>query len=124
MKDLIGLLASAIATQEGFFRAGSLPFRDANPGDIRSAPWLQHPAVIDGFWKAPSVESGIAGLYHQIALDIARGMSLRDLIYTWAPPSDGNKTEVYIHNVMEMTGISSMTVPLQNLLEISPLRQL
>ena len=117
VEDLIFKLASAIATGEGFFVNGSLPARDNNPGDLRAAPWLTNPAVAHGFWVARSLPEGIAGLYHQIALDVARGYTLRQLITAWAPPSDGNNTANYISETARRTGLDADT-PLWNYLGI------
>jgi hypothetical protein len=110
-------LASAIATAEGFFITGSLPQRNNNPGDLRNAPWLQHPVIVDGFWQAGSRESGIAGLYHQIALGIARGQSLRQLISIWAPPSENN-TDNYIKETARRVGITNVDTPLADYLDV------
>jgi hypothetical protein len=115
------LLCSAIATQEGFWSDGSRPMRDDNPGDLRAAPWLTHPKLDGGYWHAASVAEGIAGLFHQVALDIARGMTLRQLIASWAPASDGNATAAYLANVMSWTGIANADTPLWNLLTIRKL---
>ena len=117
MEDLIFRLASAIATGEGFFVNGSLPARDNNPGDLRAAPWLTNPSVAHGFWVARSLPEGIAGLYHQIALDVARGYTLRQLISAWAPHSDGNNTASYISETARRTGLDPDT-PLWNYLGI------
>ena len=117
MTGLIDKIASAIATGEGFFVNGSLPQRNNNPGDLRAAPWLTHPVVVAGFWQAPNVAAGIAGLYHQIALDISRGWTLAQLIRAWAPPSDGNDTENYVRETARRVGIDP-NVPLQTLLEL------
>jgi hypothetical protein len=106
MNNFLYLLASAIASAEGFFVAGSLPRRDNNPGDLRAAPWLIHPVVVNGFWNAESVEEGIAGIYHQLALDISRGWTLRKLISTWAPEKDGNNTENYIKETARRVGLT------------------
>ncbi len=116
--DLIYRLACAIATEEGFFVNGSLPERDDNPGDLRAAPWLIHAAVAHGFWVARSIAEGIAGLEHDIALDVARGWSLRQLISAWAPPTDGNRTEEYIANTARRVGIPDDPTPLMNYLTL------
>src|SRR5271154_1060576 len=94
--NILFYLASSIASAEGFFVSGSLPERNNNPGDLRAAPWLPHPVIQGGFWVASNRAAGVAGLYHQICLSIARGESLRQLISIWAPPSDGNNTANYI----------------------------
>lgn len=112
-------LASAIATQEGFFKTGSRPERNNNPGDLRAAPWLQHPVIEDHFWLASSRAAGVAGLYHQIALCIARGESLRQLISIWAPEADHNDTTAYLKNVATWVGVTNVDEPLQNFLDVT-----
>jgi len=122
MQGLIEAIANAIATAEGFFVNGTLPARDNNPGDLRAAPWLQHPVVAGGFWNASSVGAGVAGLLHQIALDVARGQSLRQLIYAWAPPSDGNNTANYLTETVRRLAAQGFTIdpekPLQEYLTL------
>lgn len=122
--DLLSNLASAIATEEGFFaheQSPNLPQRNHNPGDLRAAPWLVHPVIANNFWKAESAEQGIAGLYHQLALDIARGWSLEQLITSWAPATDHNRTDQYLRNIAAMTGLPR-DVPLWRYLELRPAR--
>ncbi len=123
MIDLLFKIASAIAGEEGYFSSDPnvRPRRDHNPGDLRAAPWLIHPQKDGGFWKAASDAEGIAGLYHQLALDIARGMTLRQLVNSWAPTSDGNNSARYLADVMRRTGIADADTPLWNLLEIQAL---
>ena len=118
MKELLYNLACAIAQQEGFFRPDSIPQRLNNPGDLRAAPWLASPVIEHGYWHAPSLKAGIAGLFHQIALDVARGLSLRQLVSKWAPPSDGNDTSAYLKHVQTwcMIADSDVDKPLWNLL--------
>jgi hypothetical protein len=109
MNDLLFRLASAIATAEGFFVEGVVPQLDNSPGDLRAAPWLKNPALKHGFWVARSVAEGVGGLYHQLALDIARGFTLRQLIYAWAPPNDANRTENYLKETARRTGLPYLT---------------
>ena len=118
--SLIESIASAIATQEGFWVSGSIPQTFNNPGDLRAAPWLAAPQVVNGYVKFDSPAQGIAGLFHQIALDVARGWTLRQLIEKWAPPIDSNNTEKYLSNVMAWTNLPA-DQPLQELLEITKL---
>jgi hypothetical protein len=115
-------LASAIATQEGYFVKGSRPDRNNNPGDLRRAPWLPHAVIVDNFWVPSSREAGIAGLYHQICLAIARGETLRQLINIWAPPSDNNPTDTYLANVARWVGIKNVDTPLWDYLDIVRMR--
>ena len=118
MNDLIGKLASAIATAEGYFVPNSLPAKNNNPGDLRAAPWLQNPKIVNNFAVFSSPAQGIGGLYHQIALDIARGSTLRTLIQKWAPPTENN-TQNYLAETARRVGIENLDQPLQELLEIT-----
>ncbi len=119
MTDLLGKLCRAIAQQEGYFANGdNLPKRNKNPGDLRAAPWLPSPKIVNGYWVADSDAMGIAGLYHQVALNVARGYTLRKLLQAWAPASDGNNEATYLANVMSGTGIYTPDVPLWDLLEL------
>jgi hypothetical protein len=119
MKDLIGRLASAIATSEGFFAPGeTLPKKNHNPGDLRAAPG--HSFEPNGFVGFSCDEEGIAALMHQVALNITRGQSLKALISVWAPVSDGNNTTNYINETARRLGFSTEQIeqPLWSFLEI------
>ena len=111
-------LVCAFATAEGAFAAGSLPNTDNNPGDLRLAPWVAHPTVVGGFWHPTSLAQGVAGLYHQLALDIARGWSLREMVYSYAPPTDGNNSANYLKETGRRCGIEEgqFDTPLQEFL--------
>ena len=113
-------LACSFATAEGAFVTGSLPNTDNNPGDLRLAPWVQHPTVVKGFWRPTSLSEGVAGLYHQLALDIARGWSLRQLVYSYAPPSDGNNSANYLSETGRRMGITpeQFDTPLWNFMTL------
>jgi hypothetical protein len=108
MNDLITRLVNAIIRQEGDY-----PFA-SNPGNLRAAPWYPDPIISGGFWIPPSRNAGVAGAAHVVALRIAVGQSLTQLISAWAPQSDGNNTAVYIQNVKQWAGIPDENVPLWN----------
>lgn len=110
MTDLIQRLTAGIIKQEG------MPVTYKNPGNLRAAPWLQHPVIEKGFWVPASRDEGIAGLAHVIALRIAMGQNLRQLISAYAPPSDGNQTEAYITHMKDWCQVSNESEPLYNLL--------
>jgi hypothetical protein len=69
------------------------------------------------FWIPRSRAEGIAGAAHVVALHIAKGESLRQLISSWAPPGDGNDTESYIQHVAEWAGIPSVDLALWNYIQ-------
>lgn len=70
----------------------------------------------NGFWVPRTRAEGVAGAIHCVALRIAEGQSLAQLITGWAPPSE-NKTAEYIAHVKEWAGIPDETVPLWNFIE-------
>jgi len=128
MSDLISRITNAIFRQEG--ESSTMP----NPGNLRDAPWFPKglqgrryypvdpntanivPEFLKysssgGFWVPRSRAEGIAGAAHVVALHIAKGESLRELISSWAPPSE-NQTEIYIKNVAAWAGIPNTNLPL------------
>ena len=110
MNDLIQRIVRAIIRQEGMGPDST------NPGNLRCAPWLTQPVIVGGFWKPATRAEGIAGAAHVVALHIAEGNSLAQLIRSWAPASDGNETDVYISNVKMWAGIPDDLQPLWNFL--------
>lgn len=109
----IEAIRAAMMRQEG------KPVWKNNPGNLRGAPWITNPSIIDNFWVPTSLQEGIAGLDHLIALHRAQGNSIRDFIaghpgvYAgFAPGADGNNDSVYISDVMKWTGISDANAPL------------
>jgi recombinational DNA repair protein RecR len=54
-----------------------------------------------------------------VALRIAEGQSVVQLISAWAPESDGNATAAYIQNVKAWAEIPDETVPLWNFIGAS-----
>jgi hypothetical protein len=107
MTNLIQRITNAIFRQEG--ASGT----SLNPGNLRDAPWLNNPVIdSNGFWVPVNRHAGVAGAAHVVALRIAEGQSLTELITAWAPPSDGNDTAAYIQNVKEWADIPNEFVPL------------
>ena len=111
MNDLIQRLVNAIVRQEG------MPLDYPNPGNLRRAPWLTSPVIEHNFWKPVSRAQGVAGAAHLVALHVAEGNTLTQLISIWAPASDGNDTAAYIAHVKEWASIPDENVPLWNFLE-------
>jgi hypothetical protein len=110
--DFVDVIFQAIARQEGALNddPNDIPSRQNNPLDLRYAGQIgasrpkgtvvkrgQEPIAMFA-----TLAHGIAAGYRQLWLDIARGMSLRELIEAWAPPSE-NDTATYIKNVQRET---------------------
>ncbi len=94
-------LAQLIAREEGFGRAGVLPTIRKNPGDLRHSPHSSHSGIKpDDIGIIDTVEHGWADLERQLQLDSARGWTLAQAIYAWAPTSDGNVPMRYLHDVV------------------------
>lgn len=72
-----------------------------NPGNLKFADQTGaekgEPAAGGGNWaKFKTVEAGVAALRSQIERDAKAGLSLREFVAKYAPPTDGNDTEAYI----------------------------
>lgn len=94
-------LAQLIAKEEGFGVAGTLPTRNHNPGDLRHSPHSVHsPMNPDGIGIIATDEEGWADLERQLALFAKRGLSLRQMVEIYAPPSDNNRTEQYLRDLL------------------------
>ena len=115
MIDLITAIASAIAYSEAGPNwwskrdAAQLPVRNHNPGDLRAVPADPTGKCVAGFAVCADDAHGVADTIHQIALDIARGQTFRQLMAGWAPAADGNNQVAYfaenLRRVKAMTGI-------------------
>lgn len=105
-------LASAIAQSEGFYAPGqTLPKANHNPGDLRATP-LPRKKDSHGFVIFGDDKEGFMGLLTQLMLYALRGMTLRQAIESWAPPTGsdgGNNTELYIRETVRRTGITADT---------------
>lgn len=113
-------LAVLIATEEGFFKSGTLPQRNNNPGDLRHSPHSQHdPRDPNAIGKIDTVTDGWADLERQIQVDASRGLTLQQAIYSWAPPTE-NDTAQYLQFVIDgFGGAVDAETPLKQVLEIS-----
>ncbi len=118
MRDFLDKLASAIGMAEGWFNpdATVLPRRLNNPGDLKFAGQAGATKDTTGFAKFKTPQAGIVALYRQILAHTARGLTLRQMITAWAPPSE-NDTENYIRETARRAGIDP-DVKLWDYLEI------
>ena len=135
MNDLVQRIFNAIIKQEG------MPEEWTNPGNCRDCPWFEFSHRLDltgkpvmvrvypdgsvvtyksGFWVPRTRGEGIAGGSHVVALRIAEGQSLVELITAWAPPGDSNNTAAYIAHVTKWAKIPNKNIPLWNFIETGP----
>lgn len=112
-------LVYAIAEQEGWRtpteagnNCGSRSYRNNNPGNLRSSPFQ---SGSDGaFATFKTEQGGFAALEWDLmkkckgetSTGLTPESTLRELIYKWAPPSDGNNAEAYLQNIVRMTGFA------------------
>lgn len=101
----IELLASAIATKEGYFDSQTnTPHKDNNPGDL-TASGLNRPKDRHGFVIFKSRQEGIAALYSQLMIYAVKGYTIKQMIMKYAPPGDGNDDVQYVKEITDWTGM-------------------
>jgi hypothetical protein len=104
-------LALLISKNEGFGIHGAVPTRNNNPGDLRHSPHSSHAGEgVDDIGKIDTVEDGWADLERQLGIYASRGLTLRQLAYEYAPPGDGNATEVYLTSLCKGLGVPDTTL--------------
>jgi hypothetical protein len=108
-------LAQLIGKEEGFGIPGTIPTRQNNPGDLEHAPGESHDGTgpVGSF---PDPATGWARLEAQLQLFADRGMTLRQAIYTYAPPTE-NHSDRYLEYVCFGLGCSPDT-PMADALKI------
>lgn len=103
-------IASVLAMQEGFFKQGTVPQTHNNPDDLRDYKTQK-------IAQYGSLGEGLAWDILQIALDIRRGLSLRKLVWNWAPPNENN-SQAYFDFVASKFPEIDPDAPLWNYYEI------
>lgn len=117
--SVITALADAVTRMEGY-SPGTRAYRNNNPGNIRGGSiYPQYPLDSGGFTIFPDPATGRAALETDMAAKVNQGLSLRSLVYKYAPPTDGNDSDKYVSNVSTWTGLPA-DVPL-NSIGTSPL---
>lgn len=97
-------LAKLIAQEEGFFKSGSLPQRNNNPGDLRHSPHSHHtPDAPQAIGVIDTVEHGWEDLERQLLLDADRGLTIQEFVQKFAPPEE-NDSHQYLQFLC--TGLS------------------
>lgn len=100
-----------------------LGLRNNNPGNIRPFdPWKGMIGQNQGFAVFQDISWGIRAMGKAIIHEFNVGNNtVSKLIYEWAPPADGNNTELYISAVVSNTGYSRnqvLTVTRETLVKI------
>lgn len=107
---LLRALGTGIAQGEGYFKTGTVPNRNNNPGDIKVGGVIA--TLAPDTPDAPAPGGGWALLYHQLNLNLNGSsaiydltMSLREMCSVWTALPDngrGNSAELdgYVDNVI------------------------
>lgn len=109
-------LAALIAREEGYGIPGAIPTTHNNPGDLRHSPHSFHlPSAPDAIGEIDNPEDGWADLQNQLQLYAARGLTLQQAIYEFAPPTE-NDSAGYLQFVCNGLGCTPDTPVAQALL--------
>jgi hypothetical protein len=107
-------LAYLMSKSEGFGPAANLPTRDNNPGDLRHSPHSSHAGEgPNDIGEIDTMADGWADLERQLEIYAKEGLTLRQMIYTYAPPkaSDGgNPTAAYLATICAGMGMPPETL--------------
>ena len=101
-------LANSIAQMEGFNTPGTIANRYNNPGNLRYATTQTGTAdTVNGkFATFATAADGWQALYDYIQSKANSGTTLRDFIYTYAPPTE-NDTSSYLNYLSGQLGVSA-----------------
>lgn len=123
-QDQVQVLASAIAKAEGFGRAGTLPSRYRNPGDLKAVRGYRYPGQV-GVGKGGHVRfrnnaAGWSALEHQL-YKVIEGTSRYNVNMTlqeFSKKYAGN-SRVWVRNVAHNLGVVPETY-LWEILDVPP----
>ncbi len=114
--------AEAIAEYEGFWKAGSRPERNRNPGDLRAGRFAMSKDQA-GYAVYATYEGGWSDLREQVKRNLDRGLSMLEFfagkpnVYSgFAPSGDNNVPEAYAKFVAGRLYKKGWTVPLDGIL--------
>lgn len=101
-------LATAIGQMEGWGVPGSIATRNNNPGNLRYSPYQSgsEKTVNGTFATFSSPDVGWSALQDYIDTKAKSGVTLRDFIYTYAPPTENN-TANYLQYLSGQLGIGA-----------------
>lgn len=89
---------------------GSLAYRNHNPGNLRASPFSAGTRGGYAYFRNDFI--GFMALHWDLmqkskgntSTKLGPNSTLRELIFTWAPPSDSNNSEAYLQAVLKETG--------------------
>jgi hypothetical protein len=114
-------LALLISKMEGFGIPGAVPTTHNNPGDLRHSPHSQHPggpSHANDIGSIDTVQHGWQDLERQLQIYADEGLTLRQAINLYAPPSDHNETSAYLAFVAKGLGVDPDT-PVRDAIRIT-----
>lgn len=84
-------LAQVMSHEEGWGILGKIPTTHNNPLDLRHSPHSQHsPNSPDGIGQIDTIEHGWEDADRQLKLYADRGISIEQMIKTFAPENENN----------------------------------
>lgn len=99
-------IAATIQRVEGYY-PGTPAYLNNNPGNLAYVGQAGAVLGVGGFARFPSYQDGLNALYGQIQLYADRGMSISDMMRTYAPASvPGNNPDAYAAQVAGALGVS------------------
>lgn len=102
----VSKLATVIGKKEGWGIPGNQPTRKNNPGDLRHSPHSSHIGEgPDDIGEIDTPEHGWEDLQRQLTIYAAHGMTIRSMVYEYAPESE-NDSEAYLDFVCKEMGCS------------------
>lgn len=102
-KDNTDKVAAVIATIEGYKKSGTLADRQKNPGNLRFVGQKNATQGDKRFAKFKTHQDGWNALRRQIQIDAGRGLTLRQFVYKYAPPSENN-SKAYLNTLVREIG--------------------
>jgi hypothetical protein len=88
--QIAGLTATTAIPQ-----SSRLAYANNNPGNLKFVGQAGASMGEGGYAKFETTNDGVMALHKQVQIDAARGLSVSEMIYKYAPPSE-NDTELYI----------------------------
>jgi len=112
MQKIPTVAQQKLGTNTGFsinIPQGTLAYANNNPGNLRYVGQEGATLGKNGFAKFETPEAGYDALLKQIETDAGRGLTIREFISKYAPPTE-NDTETYIKQLVDSLGVPEDTL--------------